>query len=40
MRRTPAIRKDLLALITKIEPKNTVYGLDEPAGEGFALKSD
>ncbi len=39
-RSTPAKRKDPVALITKIEPKNTVYGLDEPVDERFALKGD
>ena len=29
----PAKRKDSVALITKIEPKNAAYGLDEPTSE-------
>ena len=32
-RSIPAKRKDPIALITKIEPKNAAYGLDEPTGE-------
>ncbi len=39
-KRIPAIRKESVTLITEIEPKNTAYSLDEPAGEGFALKGD
>ena len=37
-RSIPAKRKDPIALITKIEPKNAAYGLDEPTGENLAFK--
>ena len=39
-RRSPAQRESPAALNTKIEPKISAYGLDEPAGERFAYKGD
>ena len=33
-----AKRKDAVALITKIEPKNAAYGFDQPTGENLAFK--
>ena len=39
-RSIPAKRKDPVALITKIEPKNAAYGLDELTGENFTFKGD
>ena len=38
-RSSPAKRKSPFALITKIEPKNSAYGLDE-ANARFAYKGD
>ena len=39
-RSIPAKRKDPVALITKIEPKNAALGLDEHTGENIAFKND